>query len=266
MRSTLLCALLLAACGGEEAPAAPPPSEPPVTTPEPIPPVWDYPGEACVRVLVVAWQGATGAAATVTRSEEDARARAEQLRARVVGGEDLAALARTDSDAAASGPRGGLLGTYTRDTFPPIHEPIRDPVFALEVGTLSDVLRAPYGYVLAQRCPVEKLHTRHVLVRHVGARNAPADVTRTEAEARARAEALRARLLADGADFAAIARAESEDGSAEDGGDLGMVGRGLLAPAYEDAAWRLAIGEISPVVQTEFGFHVIERLADLPPP
>ena len=82
----------------------------------------------------------------------------------------------------------------------------------------------------------------------------------------ARATELRAQVMAEGADFAAIARAESEDSSAEEGGDLGMVGRGLLAQPYEEAAWALDENAISDVVQSEFGFHVIQRLPDLPPP
>ncbi|MCA9607646.1 MAG: peptidylprolyl isomerase [Myxococcales bacterium] len=261
--------LALAACGGEETPAEPAPAPPPddeVPAEEVAPPPPAYPNEACARVIVVAWQGAVAAGDGITRSEEEARARAEALRAQIEGGADIAALARTDSDASSSGPRGGLLGTYTRESFPPIHAPIRDAVFDLEVDGLSDVIRAPYGFVVARRCPVEKIHTRHILVRHAGARNAPDDVTRTEAEARARATELRAQVMAEGADFAAIARAESEDSSAEEGGDLGMVGRGLLAQPYEEAAWALDENAISDVVQSEFGFHVIQRLPDLPPP
>ncbi len=266
----------LTACGGEETAADPAPADPPdppaaeppseAAEAAPTPDVPDlYPNEACARVIVVAWQGALAAGDRITRSEDEARARADALRARVEGGEDLAELARSDSDASSSGPRGGLLGTYTRQSFPSIHEPIRDAIFDLDIGELSSVLRAPYGFVIASRCPVEKIHTRHILVRHVGARNAPADIDRTLDDARARATALRAQVTADGADFAAIARAESEDSSAAAGGDLGMVGRGLLAPAYEAAAWQLPIDGISDVVQTEFGFHVIQRLADLPP-
>ncbi len=127
------------------------------------------------------------------------------------------------------------------------------------------MVRAPYGYDVARRCPVEKIHTRHILIRFAGARRASDDVTRDEAEARAFAEQVRARVTAPGADFAAVAREVSEDGSAERGGDLGMVGRGLLAQSYEEAAWALEVGEVSAVVQSPFGFHLIERLADEEP-
>ncbi len=278
--------LLLGACDGDEPTPAtdPAPADPSAESPEPESPEAEsaeaedeapaeapaerpganrWPDEACARVIVVAYQGAMAAPASVSRSEEDARARAADLRTRVTeGGEDFAEVAREESDAASSGPRGGLLGTYDREGFPAIHEPIRDPVFALAVGETSDVLEAPYGFVVARRCVVEKIHTRHILVRYAGARNAPDDVTRTQAEARALATQLRAQAIAEGADFAAIARESSEDASADEGGDLGLVGRGLLAPAYEAAAWELQDGAISEVVESEFGFHVIQRIPD----
>lgn len=254
---------LLVACGEESTPPlVPEPEAPPEHVAEP--PAPEYPNEACARVVVVAWGGAMAAGQDITRSEDEARTRAGELRAQIEGGADIADIARAQSDASSSGPRGGLLGTYTRESFPAIHEPIRDAVFELSVGDLSTVLRAPYGFVVAERCPVEKIHTRHILVRYAGARNA-GDVTRSEPEAAARAAELRGRVTAPGADFAAIARADSEDASAEDGGDLGMVGRGLLAQPYEEAAWNLGVGEVSQVVRSEFGFHIIERLADLPP-
>lgn len=258
----LLC---LSACGGDDEPA-PSRSE---STPEPPPAVEapaPAPEEACAQVVVVAWQGAVAASPEITRSEDEARARAEEIRRRIDGGESFALVARAESDASASGPRGGLLGTYTRDDWPSVHAPIRDAVFALEVNQTSDVIHAPYGWVVARRCEVEKIHTRHILVRHAGARNAGDDITRSAAEARAEAERIRGLVTAEGADFAAIARAESEDSSAERGGDLGSLGRGRLAPPYEDAAWALRPGQISPVVQTEFGFHVIQRLPDAEAP
>ncbi len=259
--NVLVLALVLTACGGnEETEPTPAPAraEPPAAPVEAPPP----PNEACARVIVVAWQGAVAASSEITRSETDARTRADELKRRLDAGEDFAALARSDSDASSSGPRGGLLGTYARDEWPAAHEPIRDAVFGLRVNQTSDVLRAPYGWVIARRCPVEKVHTRHILVRYQGARNAPADLTRTEAEARALAEQIRTEVSAPGADFAAIARERSEDGSAESGGDVGTLGRGRLAPEYEEAAFALAPGQISAVVRTEFGFHVIQRVAD----
>ena len=240
------------------APAFGAPSAPAVEALPPSAPAAD-PNEACAQAIVVAWQGAAYAPATVTRSRDEARAKAEVLRTRLAGGEDFATVARAESDAASSGPRGGLLGTYTREDWPAAHDALKEPVFALSVGQLSDIVQTSYGFAIARRCRVEKVHTAHILVRYRGARNASSDVTRSEAEARQRAEQLRAQAAAPGANFAAIARAESEDASADRGGDLGNVGRGRLAPEYEAAAFELQPGEVSQVVQTEFGFHILKR-------
>ncbi len=77
---------------------------------------------------------------------------------------------------------------------------------------------------------------------------------RTEAEAQQVLEDLRG-----GRDFAALARERSMDAaSAPRGGDLGLVVRGTAPKAFEDAAFKLKAGEISPVVKTEYGFHVIQ--------
>lgn len=76
-------------------------------------------------------------------------------------------------------------------------------------------------------------------------------------DARQRAEAIRQELL-DGADFAALAQERSEGPSGPRGGDLGTFGRGQMVPAFEQAAFSLEVGEISEIVQTQFGFHIIE--------
>lgn len=76
--------------------------------------------------------------------------------------------------------------------------------------------------------------------------------------ARQKAEALLEQLRADG-DFAELARDNSDDpGSAANGGDLGWVELGMMVPAFEDAAFALPVGEISDLVRTDFGFHIIE--------
>lgn len=83
---------------------------------------------------------------------------------------------------------------------------------------------------------------------------------RTEAEALALAQELRQRIL-DGEDFATLAQEYSDDpGSAANGGDLGWFGRGVMVPAFEEAAFSLAVGEVSEPIKTDFGYHLIEVL------
>ncbi len=75
--------------------------------------------------------------------------------------------------------------------------------------------------------------------------------------ARQRAEGLLAKARA-GEDFAKLARENSMDPSASNGGDIGYTERGRLASEYEDAAWALQTGKVSGVVRTQFGYHVIK--------
>lgn len=79
-----------------------------------------------------------------------------------------------------------------------------------------------------------------------------------EAEASARADELRARILA-GEAFEDVAREASDDpGSAESGGDLGYGGRGVWVPPFEEAAFSLAVGALSEPIRSDFGFHLIQ--------
>ena len=73
-------------------------------------------------------------------------------------------------------------------------------------------------------------------------------------------EELRERIVEGGADFAQLAGKYSDDGSARSGGDLGWAKRGRYVPAFEAAAFGLEKEEISPVIESEFGFHIIQML------
>ena len=79
----------------------------------------------------------------------------------------------------------------------------------------------------------------------------------TKKQARAKIEAVNKRVKA-GEDFAKLAQENSQDGSAAQGGDLDFFGRGRMVPPFEQAAFALKPGEVSDIVTTQFGYHIIK--------
>lgn len=99
----------------------------------------------------------------------------------------------------------------------------------------------------------------HILIPFQGAQNAAADVTRTQEEAKALAEELRTKAVADPDSFASLAAENSSCPSKEKGGDLGEFTFDKMTKPFSEAAFALEVGGISDVVETEFGYHVILR-------
>ena len=104
-----------------------------------------------------------------------------------------------------------------------------------------------------------EIAARHLLVSYQGALRASPSVTRSKAEAQTRATEALTRAKA-GEDFEALVKEFSDEpGAGERGGSLGRFGRGMMVPAFEKAAFKLAPKEISDLIETPFGFHVIQR-------
>ena len=105
-----------------------------------------------------------------------------------------------------------------------------------------------------------KVKARHILIRFKGSPVAvrPGQQDLSDEEALAKANALQAKIKA-GADFADVAREDSDDASSgANGGDVGLFGHGQMVPSFEEVAFRLKIGEVSEPVKSPFGYHVIQ--------
>lgn len=123
--------------------------------------------------------------------------------------------------------------------------------------TVSDAeLKAKYE---AKKADYEQIKARHILIAFKGSPAAQAGKPElTEEQAQAKAEDLRKKIVA-GAKFEDLAQAESDDvGSGARGGDLGEFGRGQMVPEFEKAAFEAKVGEVTPVVKTQFGYHIIK--------
>ncbi len=115
---------------------------------------------------------------------------------------------------------------------------------------------APAGS--AEAVPGE-IKASHILIQYQGSSRAGANVTRDKAAARQFAEALLTRAKS-GEDFKVLARKNSDEpGASARAGSLGSFGKGSMVKPFEDAAFALKPGELSPIVETPFGFHVIRR-------
>lgn len=133
---------------------------------------------------------------------------------------------------------------------------------AKELRVSEDEVRKAMTESAASVAGKEERRASHILIKLPQGADAP-----TEQAAMAKAQALRAKLLA-GTDFATLARTNSEDpGSAAQGGDLGFVGRGGLAKEFEQALFALKkSGELSAPVRTSYGLHLIKFTGVKAPP
>lgn len=200
---------------------------------------------------------------TVPESASPAQVEALKMRAqraldRARKGEDFAALVKEFSDASDLA-NGGQLGLRSTSRYP---ELFVQATHALSVGDVADLVRSAAGFhvlkVIEKVRPdlptmaVTQSHARHILlVPNAGL---------SEAEAVHKLADLKKQMVSKQADFAALAREYSQDGSAAQGGDLGWASPGMFVPEFETAMNRLAPGEVSDPLVSRFGVHLIQLL------
>lgn len=184
------------------------------------------------------------------------RQRGEQALKRARAGENFAELTAAYSDA-PDALKGGDLGWRQLNRLPNLYA---EAAGRLEPGQVSDLLRSSAGFhvvkLLGKRggsgpASVSQTRARHILVR--------INEVVSEGEARRKLEAVRERIV-NGIDFAEQARLYSQDGSAAKGGELGWLSPGDTVPEFERAMDGLKVNEVSAVVKSPFGMHLIQVL------
>jgi peptidyl-prolyl cis-trans isomerase SurA len=185
------------------------------------------------------------------------RSRAEQALQQVRAGDDFGRIAATYSDA-PDGLSGGIVDWRPVDRLP---GPYVEALARLKPGEASGLIRTSAGFHIVkllerrggdqQMKDIKQTHARHILVR--------INEVVSDSEARHKLDSLKERLD-NGADFAELARAHSNDLSAPKGGDLGWVYSGDTVPDFERAMDNLKPGEVSAPVRSPFGWHLIQVL------
>ena len=104
----------------------------------------------------------------------------------------------------------------------------------------------------------DQVSASHILLSFDGSQNASS--SRSREDALEEIGGLKAKID-DGAEFSELAKEHSDCPSSSEGGSLGDFGRGMMVPEFEQAAFGMDVGEVSDVVETAFGYHLIHRTA-----
>jgi peptidyl-prolyl cis-trans isomerase SurA len=188
------------------------------------------------------------------------KARADDVMRQLRTGAEFAKAAATYSDA-GDALKGGEIGWRDPNRLPPM---FAEALRKLKPGQVTPVLRSTTGFHIlkltdqrsaaqaADQAAVQQTHARHILLK--------VSPTLTANDAKRKLTELKERLDNKAAKFEELARLFSNDGSASKGGDLGWMYPGDAVPEFESAMNALKPGEVSGVVETPFGYHLIEVL------
>ncbi len=184
--------------------------------------------------------------------------RADDVARQLRTGADFAKMAGTYSDA-PDALKGGAIGWRDPNGLPPL---FANELKKLSKGQITTVIRTNAGFYILRlndvrsaakaidKAAVQQTHVRHILLK--------VTPTMTAVEAKRKLLEMKERLDNKAATFEELARLNSNDGSAAKGGDLGWLFPGDTVPEFENVMNGLKIGEVSGVVETQYGYHLIQ--------
>jgi peptidyl-prolyl cis-trans isomerase SurA len=188
------------------------------------------------------------------------KARADDVVRQLRTGADFAKIAATYSDA-PDALQGGAVGWRDPNKLPPI---FAEALVKLKAGQITPVIKTSAGFYILkvsdrrnpaavpEKAVVQQTHARHILIK--------VTPTMTAVDAKRKLLELKERLDNKAAKFEDLAKLTSNDASASKGGDLGWLYPGDAVPEFEEAMANLKPGEVSGVVETPFGYHLIQVL------
>lgn len=181
--------------------------------------------------------------------------RAANLAQRARAGENFAELAKAFSQAPDRATNSGEMGLRPADRYP---ELFIEATRGLKTGEVAAPVRSAAGFHVLKVLELRQINTlvvtqtraRHILLRPTA--------QLSQAQAVAKLTEVRQALVSGKADFAVLARQMSQDGSAQQGGDLGWANPGMFVPEFEEVMNRLRPGQVAEPLVSRFGVHLIE--------
>ena len=194
---------------------------------------------------------------TATTSQLQAlRERAERILTRARAGDDFFKLAQENSDA-KDATTGGQMGLRSVDRYPTL---FTEATQNLSVGGISGIVKSGAGFHVLKVLDKQESNSSSVKIpqtraRHILLRTGP---QLSETAAIAKLADFKKRIESKSADFATLAKENSQDASAAEGGELGWANPGQFVPEFENAMNQLALGKISDPLVSRFGVHLIQ--------
>lgn len=199
--------------------------------------------------------------AQVAEANVEVKARADAALARVLGGESLEAVARDASEDPAVAEADGDLGWLLESgLYPKLIEVMQGHEAGYVHPEVIDDGDMYYVAELEETRPTDgEIRASHILVQWKDSAQSGSDATKEEA--RANIEDILSRVTPE--NFDEIAKKESEEpGASNTAGDLDWFRKGVMVTSFEDAAFALEEGQISGIVETDFGFHIIKKTGE----